>query len=114
MIKFATILQKRSNNMISRLIFTIATTALLGACNQVTLNAEKVEQININNPDNVAIKKQPTSSTKIAKNPTSSFDYLSKLNLSTGPCPDRDPATYGVLLKSRTKISNDNIVCYYN
>ena len=33
--------------MISRLIFAIATTALIGACNQVTLNAEKVEQINI-------------------------------------------------------------------
>ena len=100
--------------MISRLIFTIATTALLGACNQVTLNAEKVEKININNPDNVATKKQPASNTRIAKSTASSFDYMSKLNLSTGPCPDRDPATYGVLLKSRTKISNDNIVCYYN
>ena len=99
--------------MLPRLIFTIATTALIGACNQVTFE-ERVEQVNINSPNEVAGKKRSEAKTKKITNSTESFSYLSKLNLSSGPCPARDPASYGILLKSRTKVIDDNIVCYYN
>ena len=99
--------------MLPRLIFTIATTVLIGACNQVTFE-ERVEQVNINNPDKIAVKKRPEAKTKTITNSTNSFSYLSKLKLSSGPCPAHDPASYGVLLKSRTKVIDGNIVCYYN
>jgi hypothetical protein len=42
------------------------------------------------------------------------FAHISKLSVAKGPCPERDPASYGLLLKSRTRAEGDKIVCYYN
>jgi len=88
-------------------------TGLLSACNTVNVPIENAESVTISNPTSVQTPK-PTP-VKVSSGKTqSSFKYLSKLTLANGPCPERDPSSYGLLMKQRTTIADNNIICYYN
>lgn len=89
---------------------------LLTACNSTTFNAP-IETVVISAPDQVTSQEiQPDNKTKkkATTKSKSSFKYLSKILLTKGPCPDRDPSSYGILLKNRTVINEGKIICYYN
>lgn len=99
--------------MYTRNVAFVAITVLVSACNTVNIPIENAENVTVNNPTNVQTP-EPTSTAGINKKSNHSFKYLSKLTLAKGPCPDRDPSTYGLLLKQRTTIVDGNIVCFYN
>jgi hypothetical protein len=101
--------------MYVRTILFSTITAMLSACNTVNVPIENAESVTItnNNPSRVTTTVSKPSS-KPLRQPDKSFKYLSKLTLKKGPCPDRDPSSYGVLMKQRTTIIDGNIICYYN
>jgi len=86
---------------------------LLGACNTVNVPIQNAESVTINNPDTARTPK-PTAARVTSGKSNNSFKYLSKLTLTNGPCPERDPSSYGLLMKQRTTMIEGNIVCYYN
>ena len=91
----------------------ILMTAMLSACNTVNIPIEKAKSVTINSPADVRIPQEKPSKASEKKS-KDSFKYLSKLTITKGPCPGRDPSTYGLLMKQRTTIVNGNIICYYN
>ena len=46
--------------------------------------------------------------------PKAPKEYLSKIVLKEGPCPERDPASYGQIMRSKTQVSDGMLHCYYN
>ena len=101
--------------MYLRTILFSTITAMLSACNTVNVPIENAESVTINNNNPASVSTtvaKPTNTT--VRESKKSFKYLSKLTLNKGPCPDRDPASYGLLMKQRTTIIDGSIVCYYN
>lgn len=98
--------------MILRALAISAAMATLSGCNTVNFN-ERVGSVTVNNPGAQTASGGAPSATR-AKQSSEGFQYLSKLTLTQGPCPNRDPSSYGLLMKTRTKVTNGNIVCYYN
>ena len=59
-------------------------------------------------------QKTTLSRKKIAESNPSQFSYLSKKVLDKGPCPDRDPKSYGLLMESKTITKDTQVTCFYN
>lgn len=81
---------------------------------KTVVDIENAKSVTVNNPDNdtteLTIKK--SSARQVTKK--IGFSYLSKMTLEKGPCPERDPSSYGLLMKSKTTTQNGKLICYYN
>ena len=97
--------------MATRLMGALLISATIGACTPVPVALEGEVDLNVVKKNNQA---KQTTTTGSKKPEARQFKYISTLTLSTGPCPARDAASYGLLLKSRTKVENGQIICYYN
>lgn len=97
--------------MATRLMGALLISAAIGACTPVPVALEGEVDLNVVKKNNQAKQRTTTVS---QKPDTPQFKYISTLTLSAGPCPARDAASYGLLLKSRTKVENGQIICYYN
>ena len=95
--------------MVGRLVGVLVIIGIVGACAPVPIKLEGEVDVNVVQKDS---SKKSTSIQGKPKGPK--FDYISTLTLNVGPCPKRDAASYGLLLKSRTKVENGQITCYYN
>jgi hypothetical protein len=96
--------------MAIRLLGALVFLGIAGACTPVPIALEGEVELNV-------VKKQyaePKKPVVAKRSKLPEFKYISTLTLSTGPCPKRDAASYGLLLKSRTKVENGQITCYYN
>ena len=95
--------------MVGRLVGVLVILGIVGACAPVPVKLEGEVDVNVVQKNN---SKKSTSTQGKPKGP--GFDYISTLTLNAGPYPKRDAASYGLLLKSRTKVENGQITCYYN
>ncbi|MDC1275556.1 hypothetical protein N8Z32_02030 [Ascidiaceihabitans sp.] len=96
--------------MANRLLGALVISGMMGACTPVPIVLEGEVDLNI-----VKNNQAKQKTTVVAEKPkVPEFKYISTLTLSVGPCPKRDVASYGLLLKSRTKVENSRITCYYN
>lgn len=97
--------------MASRLMGALLISGIIGACTPVPVVLDGEVDLNVAKKTYQA-KQKTTAVSKKSEAPK--FKYISTLTLSAGPCPKRDAASYGLLLKSRTKVENGQITCYYN
>lgn len=95
--------------MVGRLLGVLMISGAVGACTPVPVKVEGEVDVNV-------VQKVQTSTNTATRSKANEpkFDYISTLTLNSGPCPKRDIASYGLLLKSRTKVENGKIICYYN
>ena len=88
----------------------VVVSGFIGGCTPVPVQVEGKIDVNL-----VPVKNDEKKNTVASIKPdVAQFDYISTLTLSTGPCPERDATSYGLLLKSRTKSEKGQITCYYN
>ena len=96
-------------------LMLLLSAVLLSGCVSNTVNV--TPEVNAPKPPKAKIE---TDEAKKTVNNSVTVEYsansqpLSVILLDAGPCPERDPKSYGLLMKSRTVIRDGKVHCFYN
>ena len=96
------------------LMFSLSV-VLLSGCVSNTVNV--TPEVSTSEPAKAKVK---TSEEKRTINNSVTVEYsanskpISVIVLDAGPCPERDPKSYGLLMQSRTVVRDGKVRCYYN